>query len=158
MFAIAQAYFASQADVEDAVQEAFVKAFRALDQLEDDRRFVGWLARITVNCCLAILRSRTDKVSLADFASTVMLRHRLGRVDLTPASLSSQGEEADQLRAAIGRLPETQRLAVLLHYGADMTYKEVAACLDVPYTTVVGRLYTARRALREMLGNLSTAH
>ena len=44
----------------------------------------------------------------------------------------------------------------MLHYGAEMPYKEIAAYLDVPYTTVVGRLYTARQALRSMLGAPST--
>jgi len=157
MFAIARAYFASEADADDAVQEAFVKASEALDQLRDDARFAGWLARITVNECLATLRARTDKMSLADFASTVRLRPRLGQVYLTPASLASKSEEADQLKAAIGRLPEAQRVPVMLHYAAGMTYDQVAAYLDVPYTTVVGRLHTARKALKGMLSTLRIA-
>jgi RNA polymerase sigma-70 factor (ECF subfamily) len=157
MFAIARAYFAAEADADDAVQEAFVRAFEALDQLRDKSRFAGWLARITVNECLATLRSRTDKMSLADFASTEQFKPRLGQVYLTPATLASQGEEADQLKAAIGRLPEPQRVAVMLHYAADMTYNEIASYLDVPYTTVVGRLHTARQALRRTLGALRPA-
>ena len=55
LFAIARAYFASEADAEDAVQEAFVKAFESLSQLRDNTRFAAWLARITVNVCLATL-------------------------------------------------------------------------------------------------------
>ena len=59
------------------------------------------------------------------------------------------------MRAAIGRLPEDQRIAVMLRYGEDMTYDQMAAYLDVPASTVQGRLRRAKRALRDMLGSLT---
>ena len=151
MLAIARAYFASEADAEDAVQEAFVKAFRSLDQLAFNHRFAAWVARITKTTCLNILAARTDKVSLAAFASTVKLEPRLGRVQLTPATLASKGEEAEQLMAAIGRLPESQRVVLLLRYIEGLTYEQMALYLDVPASTVRGRLYAAKNALRRML-------
>jgi len=154
MLAIARAYFASEADAEDAVQEAFVAAFSRLEQLADDGRFAGWVARITARKCIDILRSRTDKVSLADFASTVQLRSRLGRTQLTPASLASRDEEADRLKAAIGSLPEAQRVVLMLRYAQDLTYDQIAVYLDVPPSTVRGRLHTAKRALGEALAGL----
>ena len=73
-------------------------------------------------------------MSLADFASTARLKPRLGQVCLTPAALASKSEEAERLKVAIGRLPEAQRVAVMLRYAAGMTYDEMAAYLDVPYT------------------------
>jgi len=154
MLAIARAYFASEADAEDAVQEAFVTGFRRLHQLADDRRFAGWLARITVRKSLDILRSRTDKVSLADFASTVQFHSRVRPVRPTPATLASKGEEADLLKAAIGRLPEPQRVVLMLRYAQDLTYEQMAAYLDVPASTVRGRLHTAKRALGKALTSL----
>ena len=157
MFAIARAYFASEADAEDSVQEAFVTAFESLNQLNDNNCFAAWLARITVNVCLATLRARTDRVSLADFASTAQLKPRLGQVCLTPAALASKNEEAEQLKVAIGRLPEAQRVAVMLRYAAGMTYDEMAAYLDVPYSTIVGRLHVAKQALKQMLTALEAA-
>jgi RNA polymerase sigma-70 factor (ECF subfamily) len=154
MLAIARAYFASEADAEDAVQDAVLKAFKALDQLQDDARFAAWLARITVNTCLNILAAQSDKLSLADFASTVEVHRRLRQTTLTPATLASKGEEAQLLKAAIGRLSEDQRVAVMLRYTEGMTYEETAEYLDVPASTVRGRLYTAKLALRDMLGAL----
>ena len=151
MLAIARAYFASDADAEDAVQEAFVKAFRSLAQLADDGRFSGWLARITVNTCLDTLRARTDKVSLADFASTVQLRPRVGQLQLTPAAMASSNEQAELLKAAIGRLAEAQRVVLMLRYVEDMAYEQMAAYLGVPPSTVRGRLHTAKQALRKLL-------
>jgi RNA polymerase sigma-70 factor (ECF subfamily) len=104
-----------------------------------------------VNTCLDTLRSRTDKVSLADFASTVELRRRVGPPPLTPAALASRNEEAEQLRAAIGRLPEAQRVVLMLRYVEDMAYDQIGAYLGVPASTVRGRLYTAKQALRALL-------
>ena len=154
LLAIARAYFASEADAEDAVQEAFVKAYRELGQLAFDSRFAAWAARITKNTCLNILAARSDKVSLAAFASTVKLEPRLGQVYFTPSTLASKSEEAQQLMAAIGRLPEPQRVVLLLRYIEGMTYDQIAAYLDVPASTVRGRLYAAKQSLRQILTSL----
>jgi RNA polymerase sigma-70 factor (ECF subfamily) len=155
MLAIARSYFASEADAEDAVQEAFVKAFQSLDQLEADSRFAGWVARITVNTCLNIIRSRSDRVSLADFATSVQLRPRLGQTQFTPASLAGKGESADLVKAAIGRLPEELRVVLMLRFGEDMSYEQIADYLDVPAPTVQGRLHRAKEALKKSLKALA---
>jgi len=151
MLAIARAHFAEEEDARDAVQDAFLKAFRSLEGLNDGRRFAAWLASITANTCRDILRVRTDKVSLTDFSSTARLRPRLGQEDLTPASLTRKGEDAELLRIAIGRLPEEQRVVLMLRYVEHMTYETMAGYLDLPASTVRGRLYHAKQALREML-------
>jgi RNA polymerase sigma-70 factor (ECF subfamily) len=157
MLAAARAYFASEADAEDTVQDALVKAFRCLDQLQDGAKFAGWLMRITVNTCLDVLRARTDKQSLADFATSVPVFPRFGQQDLTPAALASRSERSELLRAAIGRLAEDQRVVVMLHYGEDMSYGEIAEYLDVSADTVQGRLRRARQALRQLLTPLESA-
>jgi len=151
MLAIARAHFASDADARDAVQDAFVKAFMALEGLDDHRRFAAWLGTITTNTCRDALRSRTDKVSLTDFSTSAQLRPRLGQESLTPSALSSKGEEAELVKIAIGRLPEAQRVVLMLRYVEHMTYERMAAYLDVPPSTVRGRLYHAKRALRKTL-------
>jgi len=157
MLAIARAYFASEADAQDAVQDAFVKAFQALDQLGAGRGFAAWMARITINTCLEALRTSKEKVSLSAFATTVELSPRLGPEPFTPATLASNREHVDLLRAAVGRLPEDQRVTLLLRYLEDMSYEQIAAYLDVPVSTVRGRLYKAKRALRSMLKTLGVA-
>jgi len=157
MMAIARAYFAEEADAEDAVQDAFVKAWEALGQLERPERFAAWLARITSRTSIDILRARRDKLSLADFATSVPLRPRVGPEQLTPAALASKGERAEMLRAAIGRLPENYRVVIMLRYSADMSYAATAAYLDVPVTTVETRLHRAKKALRDLLPGLDTA-
>ncbi|NQT88428.1 sigma-70 family RNA polymerase sigma factor [bacterium] len=156
MYAIGRAYMASEADAEDAVQDAFVKAFLAIGQLNASHKFAGWMARITANTCLDTLRTRKDKVSLADFATSVPLRPRIGPHQLTPSTLASQSEETQMLRAAIGRLPDPQRVAIMLRYGGCLSYEQIAAYLDAPVTTVDSRLHKAKLALRKMLKTLDS--
>ena len=152
MLAVARAYFASEADAEDGVQ-----AWRHLDQLASDDRFAAWLTRITRNTCLNILAARTDKVSLEAFAGTAQLRPALGRIQFAPATLARKGEEAEMLLAAVGRLPEDQRVVILLRYVEGLTYEQMALYLDVPASTVRGRLQGAKHALEQMLTCLDFA-
>ena len=84
MLAIARAYFASEADAEDAVQEASATVCRAIGQLKLGARFAAWMARITKNTCLQMLRSQSDRLSLADFATSVQLHRRVGTTPPTP--------------------------------------------------------------------------
>jgi len=154
MLAIARSYFASESDAEDAVQDAFVKAYERLGQLGNDRAFSAWMTRITRNVCVDTLRSRTDKVSLNDFASTARLRLRRGGPQFTPSTLASREERSEFVRAAIGHLPEDQRIVLMLQFGEEMTYEQIAEYLGLPVTTVQGRLHRAKRALRSVLRTL----
>ena len=150
MVAIARSYFASEADVEDAVQEAFVKAYQSLPQLEADDRFTAWLARITITTCLlSPIFSRSDRVFLGAFASTVQLHPRLGQAEFTFATLASKGERSDFVKAALGRLHEEQRVVLMLRFGEGMTYKEIADYLDLSLSTVRGLLYRAKQAMKK---------
>ena len=157
MLAIARAYFASDADAEDAVQEASATVCRQLDQLRDDGRFAGWLATITRNACRQILRTQKDKLSLADFATSAQFHRRVGSTPLTPAALARQHEATDLLWVAIGRLPENHRVALMLRYSEDMSYEQIANYLDVSLASVRNRLHRAKRALEAMLATLKTS-
>lgn len=155
MIAVARAYFASEHDAEDAVQEAFVKAFCGIGTLKADGAFASWLTTITVRTCIDTLRTRRDKLALEDFASTARLRLRVGEPELTPATATSRAEMSDLVKAAVGTLPEEQRVALLLHYGEDMTYREIGEYLDLPEPTVQGRLRRAKKALKSVLRALA---
>ena len=156
MLAIARAYFASEADARDAAQEAFLKAFQQLGRVVHNERFAGWLTTITANTCRDTLRRKSDKVSLAEYSSTAQFRPRLGQDQFTPATLSSKREDVERTKVAIGRLPESQRIVVMLRYMEHMTYERIAAYLDVPPSTVRGRLARAKDALRQSLRHADT--
>jgi RNA polymerase sigma-70 factor (ECF subfamily) len=156
MFAIARSYFASEESAEDAVQDAFLKAFQAIGQLEDGSRFAGWVAKITMTTCIRALQARARPLSLADFASSASVTLRVGQRSLTPATLVSKAEHAELVKAALGRLPENQRVVLLLRYAENLSYDQIASYTECSLSTVRGRLYCARHALRHILKELET--
>ena len=127
-----------QARMDDAMQEAYVKAFRSLPKFKGDARLGTWLFRITYNACIDELRRgrAAEDTTIAD-------RH------MAPDDVAV--ERAD-LAVALAELPTDQRAAVMLvdAYGYD--YAEAAEILGVREGTVGSRLTRARAALRRSLG------
>lgn len=127
---------------EDAVQETFIKAMRALDSFRGEAGAKTWLTRIAMRTCMDMRRSSWFR-----------------RVDrrVTPEMLPEKSQEAEQeesaLTLAVMNLPRKEREVVLLYYYQDMTMKEIAGTLGVTQPTVTYRLRRARERLRlEMEG------
>jgi len=123
----------------DAVQEAFIRAWRDLPGLRDLDRYDAWLHRLTVNACLDIDRKR---------------RRRPFEVELQgvdpPASLDVAGSLADRdlLDAALLRLDPGHRAVVVLHYFLGMPLPEVAVSLGIPHGTARSRLHYSLARMR----------
>lgn len=130
---------------EDAAQEAFISAWRGLDQLRTPAAFPGWLKRIVLTHCSRMTRGkRLDLVSIDGF---VEVPSRLP----APQQAAEQAELRQQVRDAIGALPENERLVTTLFYVNEYSQNEIAAFLEVPLTTVKKRLFCARQTLRERI-------
>jgi RNA polymerase sigma-70 factor (ECF subfamily) len=128
-------------DAEDLAQEAFITAFQKLSQLENHDKFPGWLRRIAVNLCNRWLeRKKRELSSLNEFSERF-------RADLRGAEREEKLQRA--LIKALDRLPEIYRVALTLFYSNGLGYAEIARFLDVPSSTVRGRLYKARKMLKE---------
>jgi RNA polymerase sigma factor (sigma-70 family) len=125
----------------DAVQEAFAKAVRTRSSFRSDGSIDAWLWRTVVNTALDERRRRTyDIESLAGSSPP-----------------SSNGHRPDgEVAAAIGRLPERQRLVLFLRYYADLDYATIAETLDIAAGTVAATLNAAHRALRRLLEEVQT--
>ena len=127
-------------DVDDIVQESFLRAFLALDRLRDPDRFAGWLSGIVFNVCRSLHR-RAPVTLLADWPETL---HPTSAGGLpSPEDL----DRADALSTAMAGLPAGQRRAVALHYYADVPAGEVA---EVPGAARAS-LHKARLRLRAYL-------
>jgi RNA polymerase sigma-70 factor (ECF subfamily) len=145
-YAIALNYVRNRADAQDIVQDAFVTAYCKLVQLRDPTLFGAWLRRIVVTSCKEWLRRQRSAQSYVyplDVAEED-LADAAGVEDL------NQTRRAD-LWDAVDRLPEHYRSVVLMHYLSGLSYEEIGAFLDVPVSTVRGRLQQSRIRLRAAL-------
>ena len=138
---------ASAADAEDVAQDAFVKAFYALDRFREGAPFRPWLLRIVANEAknrrvAAGRRPTVELTAAADRAS--------GETALSPEDAAVAADLRKGLLAAIGRLRSEDRLALTYRYFFDLTEAEMADALGVARGTVKSRLSRAMGRLREV--------
>ncbi len=128
---------------EDLAQDAFLRAWQALPRFRGDSQFRTWLGRIVTNVSIDYLRSRRPEVALDE---------RLPAGAETLPAQAMRAETQEVVRRAILALPAQSRAALVLREYEGLSYKEIAAVLDIPIGTVMSRLNYARAALRETLG------
>lgn len=139
---------------EDIVQNAFVEAYMHLKSLKSPEKFSGWLRGIALNLSNKWLQQKRPVVSIDDTSRDITPEvSELPLPDLPDEALEKT-ETKEAVIAAIDTLPDIYREAVLLHYMEGMTYPEIAAFLDIPESTVTGRLQVARNRLRDELMSL----
>ena len=130
-------------DAEEAIQDAFLRAFRALDSYEDRERFSAWLTRILVNQCRTVLaRTRRREAVFLD-------------VDPRELHLTAAGSAPDgpwpELDHALATLPVDQREALVLKYADDLTYEEMARITGAGESALKMRVQRAFAKLRALL-------
>ncbi len=127
----------------DCVQEAFISAFRRAGSYRAEAAVTTWLHRIVVNACLDRLRRERSGVRRAGDLAEVDLPDRHDR--------HSSAETGLEVRAALARLPEQQRLALLLVDMHGLSVAEAAEVLEVAEGTVKSRCFRGRAALADLL-------
>ena len=136
MYRAARVLLDSDADAEDAVSEAVLRAWQAFGRLRDEKALKGWLIKITVNCAYEH-RRKGARVTYTD--------------DLEPLASGAEDRHDFTLWDAVCRLPADYRVATVLYYYEDMTTAEIAKALGVREGTVRSRLSRARSRLRTLL-------
>jgi len=154
IFGLAWRMLRSRAEAEEATQEIFLSAYKAMHRFRQGARFSTWLYRIATNHCISRLRRRPAifQVPIAD------------QVDedetVKPVQLQvSPTHEADLIRAdtrrdvvaALAGLNEEQRLVVELKFYQELTFEGIAEILEIPTSTVKSRFYTALGQLKSRL-------
>ncbi len=131
------------AEAQDALQETFLQAYRALNSYDPGRgAFSTWLYRITVNHCLNRRRARRPQVRLDPTQLEAIA---------SPVDLEGEISENLQLQRALEHLSEKLRVVVVLRYFLDPSYAEMAEVLEIPLGTVQSRLNQALQNLRRAL-------
>jgi RNA polymerase sigma-70 factor (ECF subfamily) len=140
-YAVARAIVPTHEDAEDAVQEGFLHAYRALDRFLTGQPFGAWLHRIVANAALDLTRRRRVRDAEA-------LPENLAAVARDPAESS---ELRHRLRAGLAMLTERQRAVIVLHDVEGFRHGEIGRLLKIPEGTARSDLFHARLALRRAL-------
>lgn len=157
LFRTARSILKSDEDAEDAVQEAYLRAWRALGSFREESRLSTWLVRIVINEALGRLRRTNVQVIPLEAA---MISPDLG-VQAALTDAPDRGPEQSTLRAQVRKimevridlLPEVYRTVFMLRAVEEMSVEDVAQGLDIPEATVRTRFFRARSLLRESLAS-----
>jgi RNA polymerase sigma-70 factor (ECF subfamily) len=130
-------------EAEDAAQEAFFKAYRALASFRPGAKFSTWIFTICYRACCDRLakRKRLSPDELPDRADP----------SAGPEALAERHDETLRLRAAIDGLPEKYRAVITLYHLQGLQYEEIASVLNLPLGTVKTHLFRAKEQLRKVL-------
>jgi RNA polymerase sigma-70 factor, ECF subfamily len=158
MFRIARGILRNDAEAEDIVQDAFVKAFTEFETLRDSGSAAAWLAKITANLAISRVRQlkRRGKVVLAD-GDSEDISSDMETDQRTPERMTAMGDVRRLLENAIDRLPDGFREVFMLRVVEHMSVEETATTLGILAQTVKSRLHRARAMLRVDLEEHLTA-
>lgn len=141
-------------DAEDVAQEAFLTAFRKLDQFERRASFYTWLHRIAYNLAIDLQRKkkRTTKRCVGDELLDSSVPQENGAD--SPVSVVMTKETVDLVQLSLSRLEAERRNIIVLRDIQGMDYAEIATLLELPIGTVRSRLHRARLELKEIMNSL----
>ncbi len=141
-------------DVDDVVQEAFVRSYQTLDRFRGDASFATYVKKITINKSLDVLRRR--KRFMGRFLSRDDEAQLLAEPATDARDAAELNERAQMVHAAINTLPPKHRAVVVLRMIEGYSTEETAQMLDLAYGTVLSRLSRAQKKLKDVLAPLIT--
>jgi RNA polymerase sigma-70 factor (ECF subfamily) len=146
--ALMMTFVRDEAQADDLTQEAFCRVYQHRNGYDAQGHFTAWLKRIAANLAKDHLRKQ-KQATLVPLEEWEELPATDRRGD--PLAALASGVLRDDVRAAIERLPDEQRLPVVMHYFGDMSLQDIAWAMRVPVGTVKSRLFYALRRVRGTL-------
>lgn len=125
---------------DDIAQDALIRAYIASGRFEGEKKFKSWLFKIGYNCFINKIKSTTSYSESLDTPSALKI---------SASSSADEKFEHQDLYIALKKIPEKERVAILLHYFEDMPIKEIARILEIPSGTVKYHLSMGRTHLKE---------
>jgi RNA polymerase sigma-70 factor, ECF subfamily len=139
----------------DVVAEGFVRVYSAIQNFKGQSAFTTWLFRIMTNCFLDIRKKEKTRsaTSIESGMSTSDGDVEIQIEDDSPSPYvtTEKSEREVRFETAVSKLPEYQRVMIVMYHAEMMSYEEIAASLDLPIGTVKSRLNRARLTLRDLL-------
>lgn len=133
-------------DANDAIQDALLKSFRAIERFQPGKPFQPWLLRIVSNCCIDLIRHRKGVPESLDNHA-----HELQDGSIDASETAESKAFGELIRGAVDRLPERYRAIVMMRHFRDMEVNEIAHELNKPEGTIKSWLFRARALLRKDL-------
>ena len=149
VFGLCRRLLGRSTQAEDAAQEVFVRAYRALERYDTHQPFAAWILSIAANHCVDLLRGRARDGKLFDDVDT-----EIEALDSSaPSALETliDAERSAEIRDAISGLPDKYRLPIVLAYYNDANYDEIAHALGITRNHVGVLLLRAKQLLRHSL-------
>jgi RNA polymerase sigma-70 factor (ECF subfamily) len=147
VFRIVMGFVHQKEDAEDITQEVFVKAFQSLDRFAGRSSFSTWLYRIAIHTSLNELKRRKRR-TLWSMAADML---QLPSTNKNPEQALAEKTEQDEIRKAIDRLPEKQRMAFILSRYEELPQRDVALIMEISEGAVEQLLLRARDNLKKTL-------
>jgi RNA polymerase sigma-70 factor (ECF subfamily) len=156
LFRAARSILRDDSEAEDALQDAYLLAFRAIGQYRGEAKVSTWLTRIVVNEAIARSRKRAREAEVTPLFADPGLELRHGEEIMddaadTPERGAMRAEARVLVERSLDALPEAFRTVFMLRAVEEMNSDEVAACLGIPEATVRTRYFRARAMLRASL-------
>jgi len=156
LFRTARAILREDAEAEDAVQEAYLKAIRGIGDFRSDSKLSTWLVRITVNEALQRLRRSRRAAEVIPLAGDLSeggeaQDNVMDEKAETPEEQTMRAQSRRIMESKIDALPESFRAVFVLRAIEELSVEETAAVLEIPEATVRTRFFRARSLLRESL-------
>jgi RNA polymerase sigma-70 factor (ECF subfamily) len=157
LFRTARAILRDDAEAEDALQEAYLQAYRTIGGYRGDARLSTWLARVVANEALMRLRKQARRSAIVPLQPGVPVEEinqiAEGSMDKTPESAARRAELRKLLEERIDALPGAYRAVFMLRGVEEYSVEETAGILQIPEATVRSRFFRARSLLREGLAS-----
>lgn len=140
----------NQDDAEDMVEEAFIKAYRAIQRFETGRPFFAWICRIAVNNAINYMK----KERRAMIQNIDTIEHRVAAKKGNPVEMTKEKLLKEKVHLAMAKLPDDFRAILVLRVEENYSYQEISRILKIPKGTVMSRIARARQKLRELFNEL----
>lgn len=149
-YGIAYGFVGNREDALDMAQESFARAYKAMRRFDTTMPFYPWLYRIVKNTCLNHLKKRKrrgeqslDRMMEYGFDVPSKLRG--------PSENAGRSDMQEAILKALEKVSDGHREIIVLRHIHELSYSEIADCLEIPQGTVMSRLHAARRSLRAMI-------
>lgn len=152
LYRIARAALRDHAEAQDAMQDAYLSAYRSIGQYRGDSTLATWLSRLVLNECLGRLRRSARRQNVFPIANSTTEVDAVATADAElPDRVLGRAQMRELLEHKLDELPQIFRIVFVLRSVEELSVEETASCLGIPVATVRSRHFRARSLLRESL-------